>query len=74
MLNGLLLLAAGLMLSFGQSPAEDAKAKAKILLIGKDPDHPWGTHMYLPTCVMLTKCLRQIEGVETVVSGGWPRV
>ena len=53
--------------------AEDEKAKPKILLVGKDPDHPWGTHMYLPTCAMLTKCLRQMEGVETVVSGGWPK-
>ncbi len=44
----------------------------KILLLGKDPDHPWGTHMYLPTCTMLTKCLRQVDGVETIVSNGWP--
>ena len=47
--------------------------RSKILLIGKAPDHPYGTHMYLPTCEMLTKCLRQVEGVETVVSSGWPQ-
>jgi type 1 glutamine amidotransferase len=70
---GLLLLAAVSVLGLGQAPAEDEKAKPRILLIGKDPDHPWGTHMYLPTCVMLTKCLRQIDGVETVVSAGWPK-
>lgn len=51
---------------------KEAKPKTKILLIGKQPDHPWGTHMYLHTCEMLTKCLEQAEGVETVVSDGWP--
>lgn len=53
------------------SIAED-NPSAKVLLIGKQPDHPWGTHMYLHTCEMLTKCLQQTEGVETVVSDGWP--
>ncbi|MCH8921610.1 MAG: ThuA domain-containing protein [Planctomycetes bacterium] len=51
----------------------DEKGKTKILLIGKQPDHPWGTHMYLHTCRMLTKCLHQTDGVETVVSDGWPK-
>ena len=51
----------------------DEKVKTKILLIGKQPDHPWGTHMYLHTCRMLTKCLQQTDGVETVVSDGWPK-
>ncbi len=49
------------------------KAKPKVLLIGKKPDHPHGTHMYLHTCVMLTNCLRKIDGIETVVSNGWPK-
>ena len=68
----LLLLVALSVQGWEQASAEDEEAKPKILLIGKDPDHPWGTHMYLPTCIMLTRCLRQIDGVETVVSPGWP--
>ncbi len=45
----------------------------KVLLIGKQPDHPYGSHMYLHTSDMLAKCLRQAAGVETVVSDGWPK-
>lgn len=48
------------------------KSNAKVLLIAKQPDHPYGTHMYLHTCEMLGKCLELTEGVETVVSDGWP--
>lgn len=46
---------------------------AKILLIGKAPDHPWGTHMYMHTNAILAKCLQNTEGVETVISEGWPQ-
>lgn len=48
------------------------EVKAKVLFVGKQPDHPFGTHMYLHTCGMLAKCLSHVEGVETVVSDGWP--
>ena len=61
------------MLAVAMSSARADDAKTKILLIGKKPDHPFGTHMYLHTCEMLAKCLEQTEGVETVVSDGWPR-
>src|SRR6516165_10249418 len=47
--------------------------KGKILLIGQDLDHPRATHTYLSDCVLLAKCLRQTEGVEAVVSNGWPK-
>src|SRR5579875_298984 len=50
-----------------------ADKKAKILLIGKDLDHPRNTHTYMSDCTLLAKCLRQTDGVETVVSNGWPR-
>ena len=50
-----------------------AEKKAKVLFIGKEPDHPWGTHMYLPTSEMLAKCVRLTPGIETVVSNGWPK-
>lgn len=47
--------------------------KAKILLIGKDLDHARNTHTYLSDCELLATCLRQTDGVETVVSNGWPK-
>ena len=50
-----------------------ADRKAKILLIGKDLDHPRNTHTYISDCELLAKCLRQTDGVETVVSNGWPK-
>jgi type 1 glutamine amidotransferase len=43
-----------------------------VLLIGHQPDHPPGTHLYLPGCELLAQCLRQTDGVEAVVSDGWP--
>jgi type 1 glutamine amidotransferase len=52
--------------------AED-KPKTKILFIGKDPDHAYGTHMYMHTCGMLAKCVELTPGVEAVVSNGWPK-
>src|SRR5262249_40157804 len=50
-----------------------AGKKAKILLIGKDLDHPRNTHTYMSDCTLLAKCLRQTDGVEAVVSNGWPK-
>ena len=47
--------------------------KTRILLIGKDPDHPYGTHMYMHACRVLAKCLERTPGVEAVVSNGWPK-
>src|SRR5438874_11130611 len=50
-----------------------ADRKTKILLIGKDLDHPRNTHTYMSDCKLLAKCLSQTNGIETVVSNGWPR-
>src|SRR5438034_3733727 len=50
-----------------------ADKKTKILLIGKDLDHARNTHTYISDCELLAKCLRQTEGIETVVSNGWPQ-
>ncbi|MCA9032962.1 MAG: ThuA domain-containing protein, partial [Planctomycetaceae bacterium] len=50
--------------------AEDAAKK--VLFIGKEPDHPFGTHMYLHTSELLAQCLKKTGGIETVVSNGWP--
>src|SRR5579871_475066 len=49
-----------------------ADPKAKVLLIGKDLDHPRNTHTYMSDCELLARCLRQTAGVTTVVSNGWP--
>jgi type 1 glutamine amidotransferase len=55
------------------SAALVAGDKAKILLIGKDLDHPRNTHTYMSDCGLLAKCLGQTDGVETMVSDGWPK-
>ncbi len=47
--------------------------KTKILLIGKDRDHPYATHEYMVECRLLAKCLEQTPGIETIVSNGWPK-
>lgn len=44
----------------------------RILLIGKERDHPAATHEYMHECGLLAKCLRQTPGIEPVVSDGWP--
>lgn len=49
-----------------------AEPQAKMLFIGKEPDHPHGSHMYLHTLGVLARCAEKVEGVETVVSQGWP--
>jgi type 1 glutamine amidotransferase len=49
------------------------RPKTKILFIGKDPDHPYGSHMYLQTCAVLARCVELTPGVEAVVSNGWPK-
>ena len=55
------------------STQTSAVGQTKILFIGKEPDHPYGSHMYLHTCEVLAKCLRRVDGVQTVESNGWPR-
>jgi type 1 glutamine amidotransferase len=51
---------------------EKPPAKARLLLIGKQPDHPYGSHMYLHTSRMLAECLR-LNGLDAAVSDGWPK-
>lgn len=52
---------------------EAGETKTRILLIGKNNDHAYGTHEYMFECNLLAKCLHQTKGVETVVSNGWPK-
>jgi type 1 glutamine amidotransferase len=56
----------------GAAAGADAPT-TKILLIGKSPDHPYGSHMYMHTCALLARCLERTPGVTAVVSNGWPR-
>jgi type 1 glutamine amidotransferase len=66
-------LAVWLLALAGAICLADEKQKTKILLIGKEPDHAHGTHMYLHTCGVLAKCLELTPGVEAAVSNGWPK-
>jgi type 1 glutamine amidotransferase len=68
-----LLLAICLLTLAGAVALADDKPKAKILFIGKNPDHPYGSHMYLHTCGVLAKCVELTPGTEAVVSNGWPK-
>jgi type 1 glutamine amidotransferase len=68
----LLPLSVAAMAALPAAAEEKAPAKAKVLLIGKQPDHPYGSHMYLHTCRMLGECLR-LNGLEAAVSDGWPK-
>lgn len=70
-LHGLLLVCVLLLTASVALGGE--KPKTRLLLIGKNPDHPYGTHMYLHTCGVLAKCLELTPGVEGVVSNGWPK-
>lgn len=49
-----------------------AEKETKVLLIGRDRDHPGRTHTYMVDCELLAHCLRQTPGVEAVTSNGWP--
>jgi type 1 glutamine amidotransferase len=55
------------------SVAAAGDKKTRVLVVGKDRDHPFGTHEYMTDCEILAKCLRQTPGVEAVVSNGWPK-
>lgn len=50
-----------------------AEPAVRIVLIGKDRDHPFRTHEYMAECALLAHCLEETPGVTTVVSNGWPK-
>lgn len=63
----------GLAMIFAASAvAGQEPGKTKVLFIGTDPDHPYGSHMYMHTCGVLARCAELTPGVEAVVSKGWP--
>jgi type 1 glutamine amidotransferase len=70
-LTRLLLLGLAALL-VGPAHGQD-KTKTRILFIGKDPDHPYGSHMYMHTCGVLAKCVELTPGIEAIVSNGWPK-
>lgn len=71
-LKGLLALSICAAVACPGMAEEKRASKGTVLLIGKQPDHPFGSHMYLHTCKMLGECAR-LNGLEPVVSDGWPR-
>jgi type 1 glutamine amidotransferase len=64
---------ATIVLTLAAATAIAQDMPTKVLFIGKQPDHPYGSHMYLHTCGVLAKCAALTPGVETVVSDGWPQ-
>lgn len=69
----LLLLISGACRVAVADDSTDDKPATKILFIGKAPDHPHGSHMYLHTCGVLARCVEKTPGVRTQVSNGWPQ-
>ncbi|MSR33008.1 MAG: hypothetical protein EXR99_16065 [Gemmataceae bacterium] len=67
------VLGLALALLFPLALAAGEKPTVKILFIGKDPDHAFGSHMYMHASGMLAQCARLTPGIETVVSNGWPK-
>lgn len=67
------ILLAILLTGIVRTPETNADEPTKILLIGKEPDHPHGTHMYMHVSGLLAKCLEKHPQVEPVVSLGWPK-
>src|SRR5438105_1804987 len=61
-----------LLLSGGSAIGQD-RPTTKVLFLGKNPDHPFGSHMYMQTCAMLAKCVALTPGIDTTVSNGWPK-
>ena len=53
--------------------ARAADQPVRVLFIGKQPDHPFATHMYLHTGEMLARCLERSGNIETIVTDGWPK-
>jgi type 1 glutamine amidotransferase len=73
MARGLIVVAA-LALGFvwAGAAAGQENSPVRILFLGVDPDHPYGSHMYLHTCGVLARCVELTPGVQAVVSNGWP--
>src|SRR5437868_7903344 len=50
-----------------------AASPVKIIMVAGTPSHGPGEHEFNAGTLLLEKCLRQNNGVETVVvKGGWP--
>src|SRR4051812_33246433 len=48
-------------------------ADKKIVLIAGQPSHGPGDHEFRAGCLLLKKCLDQVQGISSVVySDGWP--
>jgi type 1 glutamine amidotransferase len=65
------ILLSALVLAAIALPGQAAEDAPRILLIGKDRDHPPQTHEYMAECQLLARCLEQ-NGAKAIVSDGWP--
>jgi metallo-beta-lactamase class B len=72
LLKGLLAFSILVPLAFPVFAEAQAASKPKVLFIGKEPDHAYGSHMYMHTCRMLAECAR-LNGLDAGVSQGWPK-
>ncbi len=64
-------------LGFADAAVADEGAESdkqtKVLFIGKEPDHPWGSHMYLHASKLLAECVQRSGNVDTFVADRWPK-
>lgn len=68
-----ILMVLALLVALAPMPGRAGEKVTRILLIGKDRDHPYATHEYMTDCALLAACLKQTPNVETIVSNGWPK-
>jgi hypothetical protein len=53
---------------------EDKGAGKKIVFVAGKPSHGPGEHEYRAGCLLLSKCLETVPGIQTMVySNGWPQ-
>ena len=68
-----LLLILPLILSAHARPARAVEPDKKIVLVAGKPSHGPGDHEFNAGILLLTKCLKEMGGVDpVVVKGGWP--
>ena len=60
--------------SFAANPSRAADSDKKIVLVAGNPSHGPGDHEFNAGILLLSKCLKEMGGVDpVVVKGGWPK-
>ena len=60
-----------LVMVFTFTGIAEAVTQTRVLFVGKEPDHPFGTHMYMHTGNMLAKCLALTHGKTNAGLKSW---